>query len=411
MGKTTSDRVTSYFGMRKISLGKEGGFTKLFLNNKFVFQMGPLDQGFWPEGLYTAPTDEALRYDIEMTKKLGFNMTRKHIKVEPARWYYWTDKLGLLVWQDMPSGNSYIDKHPPLDKAAFEKQMQNTITTHWNSPSIVMWIIFNEGQGYYDTRRLTKIAKELDPSRLVNRDSGSGYDQKEDGKDGDIDDVHNYPPPAYPPPSPDQALVCGEYGGIGYAVKGHLWKGEGWGYVSVPSAKELEEKYGEFSGMLKDFRDNHGLSGAIYTEITDVEIEINGLMTYDRILKIDPSQIALANHFQYPLPTYNVIVPTSEKDSQTWKYSFDKPADDWNSKTFNDAAWKQGPGGFGTEGTPGIGKLGTKWDTPDIWLRRTFTVDKLDNQIMSQLLLRDYHDEDVEVFINGDIGLFKRWLC
>lgn len=396
-----SDRVTSYFGMRKISISDDAGAKRMLLNNKFTFQIGPLDQGFWPDGLYTAPTDEALRYDIEMEKKLGFNMVRKHIKVEPARWYYWADKLGILVWQDMPSCNSYIENPPPIDKTAFEQQLRATITNLWNSPSIIMWVIFNEQQARHDTVQLVKLAKELDPSRLVNRDSGGGNDRGAEGDAGDVDDVHSYPPPATPRPSATQALVCGEYGGIGYIIKEHSWNRPGWGYTTINSAQELEELYGEFTGMLKRFRNEAGLSAAVYTEITDVEIESNGLLTYDRILKCDPQQIALANRFEYPVPAYKEIVATSEREGQSWKYTFTAPPPGWNQGGFDDSAWESGKGGFGTAGTPGIGKIGVVWNTPQVWLRRRFTLNNLDAEGISQLVVRVYHDEDVEVFING----------
>ncbi len=401
-GKTASDTVGSYFGMRKISIGPVGGFQKMLLNNKFVFEIGPLDQGFWPEGIYTAPTDEALKSDIVMEKTFGYNMVRKHIKIEPARWYYWADKLGILVWQDMPSPDSYIGNPPPIDKPAYEKQLNEVITTHWNSPAIIMWVVFNESQGRHDTAYIVSVAKKLDPSRLVDRDSGAGYDDDaHEGAVGDVDDVHSYPPPGVSGVSPTQALVCGEYGGIGYIIKGHTWTNNGWGYTTINSAKEQEDLYGEFTGLLKQFHDQKGLSAAVYTEITDVEIESNGLMTYDRVVKCDPTRIALANHLQYPVPVYKEIVPTSEKGSQAWKYSFTAPPGEWTTTNFDDSGWQSGPGGFGTENTPGIGKLGTTWNTPDVWLRRTFNPGPLTTTQIDQLVVRDYHDEDVEVYING----------
>ena len=401
-GKTVSDRVGSYFGMRKISLGTEGGFKKLYLNNKFTFQMGPLDQGFWPDGLYTAPTDDALKFDIQAMKQLGFNMVRKHIKVEPARWYYWTDRLGLMVWQDMPSPNSYTGNPAPLDKPAFEKQLRNTIATHWNVPSIVMWVIFNENQGRHDTAYLCNLAKTLDPSRMVNRDSGSGYEGN-DSDVGDIDDVHSYPPPGHSGPSPTQALACGEYGGIGFETKDHMWRGNDFKYstyTTLADPKGVEDLYGEFTAMLKSFRDNNGLSAAVYTEITDVETELNGLYTYDRLPKFNTRAINLANHFAYPAPTYRTVMPTSETTKQTWRYSLAQPAGDWASKTFNDAAWQTGLGGFGTEGTPGA-VIGTLWNTNDIWLRRTFNPGPLNAEQLARLLLRDHHDDAAEFYING----------
>ncbi|RYE13654.1 MAG: glycoside hydrolase family 2, partial [Sphingobacteriales bacterium] len=209
------DKVKTYFGMRKSSVGFDGERHRLYLNNKFLFQIGPLDQGFWPDGLYTAPTDEALRYDLEMIKKLGFNMVRKHIKVEPQRWYYWCDKLGLMVWQDMPSPNSYTYGTPPPDKEAFTNELMRMVETHYNSPSIVSWVLFNEGQAQHDTKKYVALVKGLDTSRIVNEASG----WKNEGA-GDVYDLHAYPPPTCPE-SNFQATTCGEYGGIGYQFDDH----------------------------------------------------------------------------------------------------------------------------------------------------------------------------------------------
>ncbi len=398
-GITASDRVDSYFGMRKISVGLDDGTPKLMLNNRVVFQMGPLDQGYWPDGNLTAPTDAALKYDLEMTKKFGFNMVRKHIKVEPARWYYHADKLGLMVWQDMPSPNSYTGNAPPIDKPAFQKQLDATIKTHWNSPAIVMWVIFNENQARHDTIDLVRRAQVIDPSRLVNRDSGGGYERGFQGESGDIDDVHAYPPPASPGPAARQALACGEYGGIGYVIKGHTWKSEGWGYTSIDSAPELQDLYGEFAMKLKGFRDNQGMSAAVYTQITDVEIETNGLMTYDRLVKCDPAQITLANRFAYPVPTYLPVVATADVAPQTWKFTFEKPAESWTSAGFNDAAWRSGQSVFGSTGN-GL-RIATAWTSDDIWMRRTFNVGNLSAAQIGQLVVRQTHDDDLEVFING----------
>ena len=402
-GKSTTDQVSSYFGMRKISVGLDHGIRKMLLNNKFVFEIGPLDQGFWPDGIYTQPTEGALKADIQSMKSFGFNMVRKHIKVEPARWYYWTDKLGLLVWQDMPSPNSYIGSGqtvPPVDKPEFESELTQMVSALGNTPSIIMWEIFNEGQGQYDTPRLVSVVKKLDPSRLVNEASGGGYSGS-----GDVLDIHSYPPPNCPAPSTTQALACGEYGGIGYLVQGHTWTAGGGGYTNVTKGTDLEELYAEFSGQLKTFRDQKGMSAAVYTQITDVENELNGLLTYDRTLKCDPAAIAKANHFQYPVPTYREIVPTSERVSQTWKYTTSPVAADWFKTSFDDAAWKQGPGGFGDD-APGHGIIGTSWtDTPgDIWLRRSFNPGNLTTAQIARLVVRDYHDEDIDVYINGALA-------
>jgi beta-galactosidase/beta-glucuronidase len=226
------DEVTSYFGMRKISLGKDAsGFTRMLLNNEFVFQNGPLDQGFWPDGIYTAPTDEALRHDIEITKQLGFNMLRKHVKVEPRRFYTWCDKLGILVWQDMPSGDRYIGgRDPDLNRASesaaqFEQELDRIILTRFNHPSIIVWVPFNEGWGQFNTEGIVDRIKELDPTRLVN--SASGWT---DRGVGDILDIHHYPEPRMPEPEEERAIVLGEFGGLGLAIEGHTWIKEHWGY-------------------------------------------------------------------------------------------------------------------------------------------------------------------------------------
>ena len=399
-GLQVVDNVSSYFGMRKISLGKVNGITRILLNNKPVFNNGPLDQGYWPDGLYTAPTDEALKFDLVATKQLGFNMTRKHIKVEPARWYYWADKLGLMVWQDMPSPNSYLSNAPPVDKAAFEKQIGKVIEANWNSPAIVSWVMINEGQGAYDEAKFVQIARSFDSSRLINRHSGGGNDGPPKSDVGEIDDVHIYPAPGAPNPSSNQAIVVGEYGGIGFPIKGHMWKDENWGYTKVSTPADLEEQYGEYTGTLAQLEKEKGLSGAVYTQITDVEIETNGLLTYDRIFKADPAQIALANRFQYPQPTYVALSPVSDPTPQSWKTTEATPPANWTQRNFDDSNWQSAAGAFGgkMEGGP---KISTSWESNDIWLRRTFNVGNLSAAEIDQLVLRQYHDDNVEIYING----------
>ena len=292
------DTVSSYFGMRKISLGRnDNGVMRILLNNKPVFMFGPLDQGWWPDGLYTSPTDEALRYDIEITKKLGFNMARKHVKVEPDRWYYWCDKLGLLVWQDMPSGDRYIGKGEPDFKRSkdsseqFELELGRIIDALRNHPSIVMWVAFNEGWGQYDTERIVGLIKERDPTRLV--DNASGW---ADRGVGDVHDIHNYPLPVAPPNESGRATVLGEFGGLGLPIKGHTWQDEkNWGYRSFKTPKGLTDAYLKLLDRLQPLIEK-GLSAAVYTQTTDVEIEVNGLMTYDRaMVKMDIERVADAN--------------------------------------------------------------------------------------------------------------------
>jgi beta-galactosidase/beta-glucuronidase len=305
LGGKTIDRVGSYFGMRKISLGRdENGFQRILLNNKPYFQFGPLDQGFWPDGLYTAPTDEALKYDIEMTKQFGFNMARKHVKIESARWYYWCDRLGLLVWQDMPSGDKHIGrkdpdiKRTPESAAQFERELAALVKGLYNHPSIVMWVPFNEGWGQYDTARITDLVKQMDGTRLVNNTSGWT-----DRGAGDVSDMHEYPGPASPEPEKKRAVVLGEFGGLGIPLKGHTWQDEkNWGYRGYTNAAALTEAYIQLVTKLYPLIREKGLSAAVYTQTTDVEIEVNGLMTYDReVLKLDPKVAAPVNRGRMPV--------------------------------------------------------------------------------------------------------------
>lgn len=389
------DSVKSYFGMRKIAVELEDGVRKLYLNNEFLFQMGPLDQGFWPDGIYTAPTDEALKYDLEMIRDFGFNMVRKHIKVEPQRWYYWADKLGVMVWQDMPSVNSYTSMPQPIDQSAYKQELERLVENHWNSPSIVMWVIFNEAQGQHNTAELVSMVENLDPSRLVNQASGGAWYGV-----GDVYDRHNYPAPVSPE-SNSQAVVCGEYGGIGLELEGHTWSDGYFGYVTVADADELMENYEKYIDQLTMYKTNDGLSAAVYTEITDVEIELNGLMTYDRVVKADVSRIRAANRKVIEDNLYLThLLPTAKEVETNWKYTTDNPPQDWYRESFDDSDWRTGTAGFGTSGTPGA-IVGTIWDTRDIWIRKTFDLEDISSVDPENLVLFIHHDEDCEVYING----------
>ncbi len=294
-GGKTIDEVRSYFGMRKISMAPDGnGIQRMLLNNEFLFQYGPLDQGWWPDGLYTAPTDQALKFDIEKTKQMGFNMIRKHVKVEPARWYYHCDKSGMLVWQDMPSGDmgNRWDSRPGIIGMATSKQRtpesENIYRKEWkaimdatmNFTSIVVWVPFNEAWGQFKTKEIVEWTMAYDPTRLVNGASGGNFYPS-----GHILDLHNYPEPVMPDPElfgKEQIIVLGEYGGLGLPVEGHTWQDKNnWGYQSFTNKTELLRKYEEFIERIPSLIEK-GLSAAIYTQTTDVEIETNGLMTYDR---------------------------------------------------------------------------------------------------------------------------------
>ncbi len=394
------DEVSGYFGMRKIEVKQdEAGVNRIWLNNQVLFQIGPLDQGWWPDGLYTAATDAALRFDVEMTRKLGFNMARKHVKVEPARWYYHCDQLGLLVWQDMPSGGGAgpkVGDGSQFPRSQFELELKRMIDAFGNHPCIVMWVPFNEGWGQHDTPQIVAAVKAYDPSRLVNEASGwTNCDS------GDVRDIHSYPGPAIPPLEDGRAAVLGEFGGLGIPVSGHLWWDKrNWGYRSFTNLEELQEGY---RGLILRLRPMiaRGLCAAVYTQTSDVEGEVNGLMTYDReVVKYDIDAMAKLHAPLYlppPLLITKVVVPTSENQPQTWRYTTGKPADDWFSDSFDDAAWKSGPGGFGTQGTPGA-VARTEWTSSDLWLRRTFELTSTD---LPHLHLRVHHDEDAEVYLNG----------
>ncbi len=299
------DQVKSYTALRKFSTHKDkNGITRLQLNNQDYFQFGPLDQGWWPDGLYTAPTDEALVYDLKKIKDFGYNMVRKHVKVEPARWYTYCDQLGLIVWQDMPNGGrgpaewqggKYYDGADAIRSAASEanyrKEWKEIIDFLYSYPSIGVWVPFNESWGQFKTPEITAWTKEYDPSRLVNPASGGNHYTC-----GDILDLHNYPGPNLYLYDPVRATVLGEYGGIGMALKDHLWMPDkNWGYVKFNTPEEVTAEYIKYAEHLLELIEK-GFSAAVYTQITDVEEEVNGLLTYDRkVIKVDEAKIKAIN--------------------------------------------------------------------------------------------------------------------
>ena len=298
------DQVNSYAAMRKYSTKRDAnGIVRLELNNQPLFQFGPLDQGWWPDGLYTAPTDEALVYDIQKTKDLGFNMIRKHIKVEPARWYTHCDQLGIIVWQDMPSGDrnpewqnrKYFEgtekKRSAVSEACYRKEWKEIMDCLYSYPCIGTWVPFNEAWGQFKTPEIAEWTKEYDPTRLVNPASGGNHYTC-----GDMLDLHNYPAPEMYLYDAQRANVLGEYGGIGWVVKNHIWEPDrNWGYIQFNSSKEVTDEYIKYTDMLYDLI-TRGFSAAVYTQTTDVEVEVNGLMTYDRkVIKVDEKRVREAN--------------------------------------------------------------------------------------------------------------------
>jgi beta-galactosidase/beta-glucuronidase len=324
------DAVESYFAFRTITIGADGkGVSRMLLNGKPVFQYGPLDQGWWPDGLLTPPSDAAMKYDLEVLKKLGFNMLRKHIKVEPDRYYYHTDRLGLLVWQDMPSGmmaeGRYKERSSPQhvmeedaaemlrrpeSAAQFELELREMMDELHDFPSIVTWVVMNEGWGQYDTERLAADVKAYDPSRLVN--AASGW---RDVAAGDFIDQHTYDvdlwdrtrdgrPNLLPDPAKKRVAVVGEFGGLGYPVEGHLWQTDrNWGYQTYHSPAELLKQYGIRLEQIQEARTSRAIWAGVYTQTTDVEGEVNGLLTYDReVVKLDPAALRALHAQLYRAP-------------------------------------------------------------------------------------------------------------
>lgn len=407
-----TDRVDSYFGMRKVSVGPdERGRTRILLNGKPLFLAGTLDQGFWPDGLYTAPTDEALRWDIEQTQRFGFNSIRKHVKVEPARWYAHCDRLGVLVVQDMPSGDAHIGLTGPdlvrgHDSArGFDRELAAMIDAFENHPSIVMWTLFNEGWGQSDVRRIADWAHRRDPSRLI--DATSGW---VDRGVGDTIDEHIYNGPGSPKPEARRAAVLGEFGGFGLALKGHLWSGTGWGWTTFETGEEFTRAVVGVLEGLSLYAADPGLSAAFYTQFSDVESEANGLVTYDRaVVKANPVLVRRALALLAgPPPRVTTLLAAAPDGASLWRTSEANPGPGWERPEFADAAWPERPGGFGTSDTPGS-LVRTPWTSEHLWLRRAFT---LERPVSGELWLRLHNDDEAEIFLDGvpvaRSGYYKR---
>jgi len=406
-GDLVVDKFNSYFAMREVSLRKDvNGFTKINLNNKPLFQWGVLDQGWWPESLLTPPTDDALKYDMEVLKDLGFNMIRKHIKVEPARFYYHADVMGLLVWQDMPSGFLKINhpeqhlkwddkedwKRPEASAKDFEKEWKSIMDNLRFFPSIVVWVPFNEGWGQYDTKRIAEWTRTYDPTRLTNATSGWT-----DRGVGAMYDAHQYPGPSMEPAvqNPGRAIVLGEFGGLGWPIKGHLWKEDkkNWGYRTY----EDEKKYvNEYSSVIKNVYPllSRGLSAAIYTQTTDVELEVNGLMTYDRkILKVPAKEVKDLHQKLYSNYGKAVfLVEDSEVSPSKIQFRTTFPGTEWYRKG--------NPAGFKTQMGPVRIAKGQS-----IWSAATFQLkDKAD------LAMKLYAQGALKIFLNGHLIYDKKIL-
>jgi len=419
-GKVT-DQVSSYFGMRKISKEMLRGKPYIFLNNEPIFLWGPLDQGFWPDGIHTPPSYEALRFDLEKMKEMGMNMVRKHIKIEPARWFYYCDSLGLMVWQDMPTpaGVDQIVVGNGTDNAIKENFLNETeaiVKSLKNYPCIVMWIAYNEGWAQYagsddpskgdPTHTINGVnrIKALDGARLINPASGwTSYEV------GDIIDRHNYSEPAlHNNPYNERASVCGETGGYGFVIDGHLWSKANNPYTSINSPEALANKYYFFNNQARSLTPE-GINGIVYTQITDVEEEVNGFFTYDR--KVD--KLALNDSVAGKvlkqgiawLKSYSLspnILKIAPYGGEIWKYTTNNPAAGWNTQAnFNDSSWKEGLSGFGQ----GIGTVNTNWNSSNIYLRKIVDIPDMPSEERDKLMFSIFFDENFEFYINGVLVL------
>jgi ribosomal protein S17E len=402
------DEVSSYFGMRKISMGRDQeGYMRILLNNEIIYQLGPLDQGYWPDGILTPASDQALRYDIAYLKKIGANMDRMHMKVQPERWYYHCDQLGILVWQDMVSPTKFIETKSNLNPSDFELEHNITVDQLYNHPSIIQWVLFNESWGQYDTERLTAALKAKDPTRLVI--NASGWHDK---KVGDIRDFHDYtihPAIALVTKNDERAMVLGEAGGFDLLIPGHLWTPDlktetklktDWTIDFkkgvVKSADELIEKYTILLDDLFQLK-KYGLNAVVYTQISDVEDEISGWMTYDRKVSKLPDTTFAALHQQFFKPTITgkYILPLSMNTAQQWNYRFTAPSNDWIKNT-TIADFKLGEAPFGIESN-NAHKVNTTWNTNSLFLNKEFTLTALP----SKLSLVACNTGITDVYING----------
>lgn len=408
------DQVQSYAAFRDVAIVRPAdGPPRIELNGKPLFMVGLLDQGWWPDGLYTAPTPDAMRYDLEVTRACGFNTIRKHVKVEPATWYAACDRMGILVWQDMPSGDRGIGPadadltRTAASAAAYERELEAMVRTLAPHPSVVLWVPFNEGWGQFDSARITDRLRALDPTRLVT--TASGWT---DRSTGDTLDIHDYAPRLtghVPASTGGRAWVIGECGGFGLPLPGHLWKETGWGYTTYKDCETLTRAYEALAQDLRELR-SEGLSAAIYTQTTDVETEVNGLMTYDRdAIKMNAARVAAANAALLRAPAAYappvVVAPTAldarraGRAAPEWRMTTTAPPDGWTAPHFDASAWEVARGGFGRTGTPGTeGVVGTPWTTDSLWLRRNVTLPPA-LPLPTHLVI--HHDEDSVVWLDG----------
>lgn len=409
-GDKVADEAESYFGMRKASVERgPDGMMHVNLNNKRIFQLGPLDQGYWPDGILTPASDEALKFDVEYLKKIGCNMDRVHIKVQPDRFYYYCDKMGILVWQDMISPWSQISRADVGGGKAWEAEWETIIDQLVSHPSIIQWTVFNEGWVQFDTERITEWTKRKDPSRIVSNASG-WFDRNA----GDIRDFHDYtlyPSVAWVPKYYPRAMVLGEGGGIDLPLKGNLWTPElvmpdkidragDLSRETVNSKEAFEERY-------KVWIDNlallipYGLDAVVYTQISDVENEVNGWLTYDRkISKIPEARLAeIHGKLFKPVPEGKVILPLSVNKPQSWQYSYAEPSADW-FKNGSSGKWLSGSGPFG-QAQLNAPAVNTSWTEKSLYLKKDFSL----KAVPGSLAVVTYNTGITDIYINGEFAI------
>lgn len=410
------DHARGYFGLRTLTKAMIDGHPGFLLNGKPLFMYGPLDQGWWPDGLLTPPSYEAMIYDLQAIKKLGMNMVRKHIKVEPDLWYEWCDRNGLIVWQDLPNGaeGGNLGSKSELQHI-FYSESERIVTALKQHPCICVWIPYNEswgqdvdgGSGHTMRGYLVVRNADADMGRLMN--AASGW---HDYRIGDITDAHSYPSPnGTSNPGNNRVNVCGEFGGITYLLEGHLWAGSQQVYTSVDNAEDYTERFNQYTSALQSLQLEKGLWAGVYTQITDVEQEVNGILTYDRkAWKVNEEQIASIRDniertiHQRMSGAKSVVSAGDNATNIYWRYSFDEPAAGWEQPGFDDSAWKRGAAGFGDISQPAA-RVRTKWSTDEIWIRRTFTLSGVTADDLPALCLRLFYDEDSEVYINGVLAM------